>query len=208
VQVNLYNHFGFQGSADAEITYYFRDTATSTTIPVPYDKDLALQAAADLLAVQAAIQQGQPLPVPDGHEPFSYPCQMGQIRCPFWRHCWGRSAAPPQDAQVLVPDLAASATDYLRLRDTISATEDHLKILKAQRETMEAGFSAVLDEHQARRLIADGIHIWRTPVPGRKTVDQAAAQAAGLDLTPYLKESAGYVRWYRADKRSQDPSAS
>ncbi|MCY0886470.1 MAG: hypothetical protein OWV35_11455 [Firmicutes bacterium] len=212
-QVTLYLHFWGHGrGADAEITYYVKETGQVLSFPVSYDPDRAEALIQNLIAVQAAIQLLQePLPVPEDYQATRYPCAWytpeGLARCPYWRHCWGdrivagrdpRPPAPPPPV-LEAPELARDLAAYAALRQQLTAVQRHLDTVKAELATYEAGFAQLLDEAGAHVLRADGLEVRRTPVAGRTTWDVDRAIADGVvdaaALEPYRKVGAGYTRW-------------
>lgn len=204
-QVTLYLHFfGQARGATAEIAYVIKETGEIVSCPVAYDADRAQELHFRLLVVQDAIRRGEPLPVPEEYEATRYPCAwhtpQGLARCGYWATCWGsRWQAAPDPAVLEAPALAADAAEYARLRQELQALDTQVAIRKARREQLERAFAQILDAHGARTLVAGGVRLTRTPVPGRPTWDVPAALAAGAvtaeALAPYRRDGRGYDRW-------------
>jgi hypothetical protein len=132
-------------------------------------------------------------PIPDGYTPQGYPCSQ----CPFAGRCWGeaQSAAQPVDEE----EAAAAAARLRQIEGILAEAKAQIQRLEEQRDRERDVLRAVLEAKGAQEIVAGGVRVRRTVVPGRRTLDVAGALAAGvLDeqaLAPWWREGQPYERW-------------
>ena len=207
-QVTMYLHFfGNAREATAEISYLIKETGEIHSYPVTYDRQLARTLIVGLMEVQAAIVMAhEPLPIPEEYQATQFPCAwytpQGLQRCPFWDYCWGQQlTTQPNKTEVVVhaPPFAADVAEYATVRQQQAALKAQTDLLGVRRQSLEAGFTQVLDDQQGTALEAGGITVRRTAVAGRVTVRIDNAIADGVvtreAMAPYLTTGQSWHRW-------------
>jgi hypothetical protein len=213
-QVQAYLHFGrrygvrvdgrktkLADDARAEIVYFLLGRHLRHVVfPVEYSPAVGEEIERRLLALQAMAERGEVPDIPGDYAADRYPCSWrnGQVKCPFYQHCWDGQAteqtAREVDADKLFRNYADARARYGALSDQVKAVKQELDYLE---ERMEDVFAANGVEKGA--LVADGVQISRTPVAGRVSYDiESAALAGAVDLAKleaWKKQGSGYVRW-------------
>lgn len=151
-----------------------------TVFPVRFDPavyEAARQRATSIMLAERA----EDLP-PEGKIAGGKACQY----CGWRKQCVGASVgAVPQDAA----PLSQEATVALgRLVERRAAARSDEAAAAARVAEIEHEIKNTLRAHGARRAAGDGWSVSWSSVRGKKSLDRAAVEAAGIDLSPYERE--------------------
>jgi hypothetical protein len=110
----------------------------------------------------------------------------GECRyCPWSSHCAAVTVAGiPKEDKSLGDNAAATLK---RLRDEEREAEERLDFWKTEHAQFKEKIKEFLRENQIRRYTGEGWSVSWSSVKGREVVDIKAAEAAGIDLSPYRK---------------------
>ena len=145
--------------------------------------DPAVYAAAKERARRILLTEDPTTLAPEGKIAGGDECRY----CPFKSRCQGATVASiPRDT---VP-IGANAMAHLK-----ALVEEHEQAAGAadaasqRREEIREQVRVMLRDLGTRKVAGDGFTISWFPVKGRKSFDRKAAEKAGLDLTPFERES-------------------
>lgn len=148
--------------------------------PVKFDP--AVYAAARARATSIMLADSADALPPEGKIGGGKQCQY----CPYKSRCAGVSAGiVPRDVVPIGENLRAAFRNLVERR---RIAKENVETAETDLASLEQSIRDLLRENGTRKVEGDGWSITWFPVKGRKSLDRAAVEAAGIDLSPFERE--------------------